>query len=557
MNSELVVVTEPETTVVVSDPDSTVTVNGVGVQGVKGDKGDTGPQGPQGIQGLKGDKGDKGDTGATGPQGIQGIQGPTGATGPAVDTSTLVNLSGTQTITGAKTFQATPASVGTASLAGHLTRKDYVDNADTAHVNATDPHKDRLWAASRGDNLFVNGSGLFGNNYNMSGFTFDKETHGGNGSFAINVAQQSRLSDEFINVDPTKGYTLSFWAKAGNDDGTLFAANNLQYAGLSVFDVDGSNIDYMHRVKLLGSADAVLTTELKPGDTQMFLSDTTGWYNGTAATSKVFAWWPYYNAAGYRYPDYTYSRNVSFNPTLRPAYGTSSTPIGAWAAGGVAAGVITLLAPWAGETLPVGTPVQNVGQGGTYLYSVYSGKTLTQQWTQYSATFFGQNLTKSNNRDSIMLPPGTAKVRLLWLVNYHGVANNMVRYSDITFTEHGALSEDQSVRGRTLTAGTYHVGSTPGAAASLGAGEGLYFLDASAGAISVSLPAPSDGPLNPFKLTFVRKDATANTITFIRQSTNMTINGLASLSGQMTTQYSSRTLSHDKLNWYVIGGMGN
>ncbi|MCM6766449.1 collagen-like protein, partial [Weissella paramesenteroides] len=90
----------------------------------KGDKGDTGPQGPQGIQGkqgIQGPKGDKGDTGLTGPKGATGATGPTGPkgdkgdTGPqgapgangkdgVVDYSKTVNITGDQTVAGAKTF---------------------------------------------------------------------------------------------------------------------------------------------------------------------------------------------------------------------------------------------------------------------------------------------------------------------------------------------------------------------------------------------------------------------------------------------------------------------
>ncbi|NEZ89921.1 collagen-like protein [Weissella paramesenteroides] len=87
----------------------------------KGDKGDAGPQGPQGIQGKQGIQGPKGDTGATGATGPQGPKGATGATGPkgdkgdtgatgpagkdgVVDYSKTVNITGDQTVAGAKTF---------------------------------------------------------------------------------------------------------------------------------------------------------------------------------------------------------------------------------------------------------------------------------------------------------------------------------------------------------------------------------------------------------------------------------------------------------------------
>lgn len=53
-----------------------------GEKGAKGDKGDTGPQGEQGIQGPQGLPGETGPQGQEGPQGPVGPQGPQGETGP-------------------------------------------------------------------------------------------------------------------------------------------------------------------------------------------------------------------------------------------------------------------------------------------------------------------------------------------------------------------------------------------------------------------------------------------------------------------------------------------
>lgn len=567
----------------------------MGPEGPQGIKGDTGDQGPQGIQGVKGDTGDTGpqgpigETGPQGPQGIQGIQGPIGETGPEgpqgpegpegpqgsqgetgpqgpegppVDTTNLVTtntvqaISGTKNFTGSMTFSNTfpPSLTTNPTSAGHLVRKDYADGLITTHNAASDPHKDRLYVQARGDNLFVNGTGLMGNNYNMSGFTFDVDTHGGGGSFAVNVQQQSRLSDEFIPVDPTKGYTLSLWAKAGNQDGSLFNVANRQYAGFAFFDADQRSLDYMHRVKVGTSVNAVLTAQLAPGDTTMQVSDTTGWHNGASATHRHFVWWPYTNLKGYTYPDYTYSRNTSYNTVVRPAYGTGTVIYGTWQAGGIVGNTITLTAPWAGETLPAGTPVQNIANGSTYIYSLLGNHIVPNTWTNYTCTMFGLNNSKSINRDATMLAPGAAFVKLLWLVNYHGAADNMIRYSDITLTEHGSISEDMSARTRTLTNGAYNVViNTTGR---LNDGIGTYLLDASAGAITVNLPSPSIGPLNPMRLTFVRKDNSANTITFGRETTDTLINGFATLTGHLTSQYSSRSFVHDGTNWYISGGFG-
>lgn len=104
--------------------------NAGSIVGPQGPQGNTGPQGPIGLTGPQGNTGPQGPQGNTGPQGPQGNTGPQGETGPAgpsiwgvisgdINTQTdlislfntkaanssVVHLTGSETITGVKTFE--------------------------------------------------------------------------------------------------------------------------------------------------------------------------------------------------------------------------------------------------------------------------------------------------------------------------------------------------------------------------------------------------------------------------------------------------------------------
>lgn len=443
----------------------------------------------------------QGPIGNTGPQGIQGVAGPTGA-----------------------------------GLASHLTDLD--------------PHLDRLYTRSRGDNLMVNGSGLFQADYNFEWSAFSRETHGGQGSFLMNTNQNSASSNEVIPVDPTKSYRLNFWARSGDDNGANYFAANIQYFGFVVRDATGLSMDALHRYKFTGSVNTTLTADLVAGQTTMTVASASGWHNGAVATQRQFSWWPYVDTNGTGFAAYTYSRNTS---GLRV---TGSVANGTWGNGGIVGNVITLTAPWTGATLPAGTPVQNTQYGGTYLYTALGGVAVPNVWTRYSATLLGQNLTKNSERDGFMLPPGAANVQFLVLNNYHGAANNNLRMSDISFTEHGALGEDVDARGDTVTtAGNIFMLSSPGSRGHiLGLDEGVIYLNCTSGNKTIILPDVTQGPLNPIKWTFIRTDATANTITYSRTGSNL-VNGGTTMSGQ-TAQGSARTFVHNGTDWFTAGGYG-
>lgn len=344
-----------------------------------------------------------------------------------------------------------------------------------------------LYDQSRLQNLVTNGNGLLGNNYNFTSFTFDAtELHGGGGSFKKNVSQIGYTSDEYIPIDPEKYYRLVGWAKAGDTGGGNFNAANIQYLGISPFDIDNLSVGPHNYSKYPGSTDTTLTVALVNGATTMTVANATGWYSGAIAFNRNFVYWPYTNSKGYTYPNYTYTRNDP-NP---------SDSVGLWTNGGISGNVITLTTPWAGGTLPIGTPVRNRSSGGTFKYIAAAAVNVPNAWTRYEG-YIG-SLDTAGNQDQNTIPYGTAYLKLLFLVNYHGAADNNIRWSDLWFSE---------MSSRNLEVATASVpGVVSTSAQSMGAGNKYFSGSIHVGGTSptarLHLPAgTSTASTAPLKLT--------------------------------------------------------
>lgn len=287
----------------------------------------------------------------------------------------------------------------------------------------------RGYSLSKLMNLVPNGSGLLGNNYNFSGFTFDPiETHGGGGSFKYTGAYLGVFSDEYIPVDSEKYYRMVLWAKCGNVDGSAFDATNVQLAGTICYDADKLPIQSYYFMRYGASALTTLAAQLNAGDTVASITDATGW--GGSATQhyeRQFLWWPYTNGLGYAYPSYTYSRNSTIDLS-----GYSAN--GAWATGGISGNTITLTAPWPGPNLPAGTPVMNATAGSSYKYNLWLLIAVPNTWTRYEGYIGGIDTARLNDENKF--PYGTTYIQMVFLLNApNTAATNTIRISDIWFSE--------------------------------------------------------------------------------------------------------------------------
>lgn len=293
----------------------------------------------------------------------------------------------------------------------------------------------KSFVISRGQNLISNGSGLLATSYNFSGFTFDPvETHGGGGSFKKNVANGAIYNDELIPVDIQRYYRLVIWGKAGDVGGGNFNAANVQYVGVSALDADVNTVDPHYYSKYAGSTDTTLAAQLNNGDATVSLTSSTGWYNGASATGRNFTWYPYTNAKGYVYPDYTYSRYASSNYL-------DFSASGAWANGGISGTTITLRSNWPGPTLAAGTKVRNSEDGGTFKYIGVSAAAVPNAWTRYEG-YIG-DIDTAGAQLTNKFPYGTQFLKLIFLINYHGAADNNIRWSDVWFSEHEPVILDE------------------------------------------------------------------------------------------------------------------
>jgi hypothetical protein len=315
-------------------------------------------------------------------------------------------------------------------------------NAGTFSITNATPVRRQIateqYLRSRGLSLVTNGTGLLNDNTNFSGYTFDRnDTYAGAGSFMVNLASSTRLSDELIPVLVSQRYRLSLYAKSGDIGGGNYSAANRQYFGLALYDIDGLTIGSQHADRIPSAAvDTTLGAALNPGDTTVTLTNATGWQNAGSAAGRQFCWYGYTNSFGYTYPDYTYTRLVS---SLYPG----NASLGTWNAGAIVGNVITLRVPWAGPALASGTSVRCTATGNTYKYIALSNALVPNSWTRYEGYIEGLQVggVASNNK----FRDGTAYVTVLALVNYHGSADNNVRLSWVALTEISSANMEPQV----------------------------------------------------------------------------------------------------------------
>ena len=243
--------------------------------------------------------------------------------------------------------------------------------------------------------------------------TFDGET-------TLTVGRRGRtLADFAVPVATQSGVTLSATvsSEAGRDK---------HYVGFASYDVAGRLILPHHVRKVPGAVDTTLAADLNPGDTQIVLTDATGWSSGGPTFTRAIAWYGQSDKAGRTYPAYTYTRNV-----LRSA----------WRINGITGNVITLREPWAGPALPVGEPVRNAQSGSTYDYVLVDREQLPTTPQSRTATISG-TWTGGTPVDG-QFRPGTAAIRPVVLSNYDAaLADETLTVSDVRVTRGGGLMTD-------------------------------------------------------------------------------------------------------------------
>jgi hypothetical protein len=288
---------------------------------------------------------------------------------------------------------------------------------------------------SKGTDLVTNGTGLLGTNYNFSQFDYngaDSPT-GASGSFLAKISSgYTAVTDELIPFDPTKNYKLSYQTRE-----TIAGSVSKQYAFIAPFDAANLSITTQNYMWVTGTT-TTLAADLKPGDTTIKLTSAANWWGQTGKVAgasthlRSIMFWDYTDKFGKLWPVETYTRNFT---------GSNS-----WADGGVdlATNTITLNNPYSGPIHVAGTPVSNNSAGGTYIYMpAATNVTVPETWTTFSNIFSAGILASGGGATGTAatwsggLPPGTAKIKVGWLVNYPP-SNGKQAFAAISFSDASA-----------------------------------------------------------------------------------------------------------------------
>lgn len=280
------------------------------------------------------------------------------------------------------------------------------------------------YVQSRGENLITNGTGLLGDNTNFSQFTFDgTQVFAGGGSFFTDAQNSTRFNDELIPVDPSRKYKFSLMAKSSTGLGH-------NYFGVAPYDIDKNVISPYH---FYGSTKPVTTLaqDLKVGDTQIFLTDSTGFIDNAfseySGHKHSILFWGYKNSFGYEYPVGTYSRRVF---------------TGAWNDGAInrTTHVITLNKAFNVSNpddpqgvFRAGHKVSPTQSGGSYSYMTASNvKVSNTGFESFTGTIQGFG-TGANQ-----FPQGCSYIKLLFLTNRSssgGTAGDSLWLNNLNFTD--------------------------------------------------------------------------------------------------------------------------
>lgn len=281
------------------------------------------------------------------------------------------------------------------------------------------------YIASMGENMVTNGSGLLASNFNFPAFTFSGSvTNLSPGSFTYENELGSTTTTEYMPVNVSKRYKMSADMKSLHGVGKYFM-------GTWQYDIDDKLVNSKHHMFLEGTL-TTLAEDLVYGATEIKLTDASNW-DGTLTErhERQIIFWNYSNSHGYLYPVGTYSRNLSNTVVTLPA-DEGWAYDGAWDVGGIDnySNTITIAesAPgvagtWRGlETIPAGTFVSQADASGTYKYNVAAGVIVpNNKFTTYTGYMDGVDYSGKNVRTKFS--PGTAKIRIGWLLNYRSAAD--------------------------------------------------------------------------------------------------------------------------------------
>lgn len=278
--------------------------------------------------------------------------------------------------------------------------------------------------SSRGEQLITNGNALLGNNTNFTSFLFDgTQANGTNGSFTRYMGSASKgtvFTDEYFPVNPNLTYKLSLDAKTKNGLSSL-------YTFLAFYDANKNLINVKNHVHNSAST-TTLAKELKKGDTQVYLTDVSGW-STTYSYGRFLLIWDQTNQYGYTYPAGTYTQHSltlpAINNKLDPAALDTSNK------------TVTLSSAYNGTTIPAGTPVSQGGDAATFKYIAAVNAIPPTNWQSYEGFIGGIDYSGTNVPGTF--PPGAAYCRVGFLWNNNGT-NDQTWITNVSVTALPAIA---------------------------------------------------------------------------------------------------------------------
>lgn len=259
--------------------------------------------------------------------------------------------------------------------------------------------------------LFNNGDFRSGDNTNFTWGTFNNtdqfsgsgciEYTGGGGGTA--------LSNDFIEVDTSKTYQMVCYARTlqrGSQNNSLAGG----HIGFSCYDED---LNTIYLWQLGGIGNTTLSREASPGDSEIYITSDTNWYN-LVNNLWYFRYVLFYPATHPKYSTpYEYTR-VGTSPYVLYDPNIQLTAEGDYKLELVTTGGSPTTLPNLGYSLPAGTPVSNGRAGGTFNYAL-GAPNYPETWTRYATPPF----TGESRNSEYPFRYGTKYIKFLILLNYN------------------------------------------------------------------------------------------------------------------------------------------
>ena len=269
---------------------------------------------------------------------------------------------------------------------------------------------------SSGQQLVVNGNGILGDNTNFSQLVYDPimSFNGSPGVFkqSANGVYKEIFSDLFIPIDTTKKYRMSIDIASVPD-----TESTKNYIFVSFYDIDKQQIKVYHS-KYFSNSTTTLARDLKKGDTEIYVTDLSGFTQQSESWKRAIIFWDYKNSYGYQYPKETYSRyhhNILWTNEEQLDYTNNK---------------IILDRPWSYEEHLAGCEISQGSSGGTYKYLNYGYVTSLVHWTGVI-----EGVDYSGTDAPRKFPPGVAYGKIGILLNNSKNTNARVAISNIRLEE--------------------------------------------------------------------------------------------------------------------------